>query len=188
IPAIVGPIAFVTSPATYQTSVGIWVDRPTYLRYEDDLGRMTPVQDQSRRIGETVRTRAFLIEVAKKTPLAPLVGSETDEQELARATDALRRYMAGNPRLADPNRGGVASGSRPDLSAAPMDPQLADLQRRVELQQQDVERARSALDRAQLNISAGQEGQDLQFQVVDPPRMPTQRTREIRKMLMFPIA
>ena len=35
IPAIVTPIAFLTTPPVYETSVGVWVDRPAYLEYKD---------------------------------------------------------------------------------------------------------------------------------------------------------
>src|SRR3954454_5193455 len=82
IPLIVGPIAILKTPSYYEVNTGIWVDRPTYLSYTDDSNKyLTPAQNQSQRMNEVLRTRAFVSDVAKATSLAPLVGTlKGDEQ------------------------------------------------------------------------------------------------------------
>jgi uncharacterized protein involved in exopolysaccharide biosynthesis len=104
------------------------------------------------------------------------------EEKLQESTEALRGYIAGNPRLADTSRGGTAA------SAAIADPQLTEFQRRVEADQREAERTRAALEKARFDVEASLEGQDLGFPVVDPPRAPTSSSRDLRKMLIFPIA
>jgi uncharacterized protein involved in exopolysaccharide biosynthesis len=108
------------------------------------------------------------------------------QTELDKANTALRRYTAASAR-----RGGLTSpivGSRSDLPTAAADPQLAELLNRTELAQSEFERARATLDQAQLQATASIEGQDLGFQIVDPPRMPTAPTSERRRMVIYPIA
>jgi uncharacterized protein involved in exopolysaccharide biosynthesis len=263
IPLVVGPIALYMAPIYYETWAGIWVERPTYLSYNDDWNRYnTPAQNQTGRLNELLRTRSFVLDVAKKTPLEPLTTSargeeriaeifgkgllimpngnqlvlvrfraenpqvsfqvvnslietfrdkaaadrssqallaisfyesrqQTAEEEFNRARDALRRYVAANPRLTsiDPAAGAAATAaSRLGLPAAAIDPQLAELLRQLQVAEASLDRARNALDQAQLDASASMEGQQLGFQVVDQPRMPTTVTRERRKMVIYPVA
>lgn len=263
IPLIVGPVALYMAPTYYETWAGIWVERPTYLSYNDDWNRYnTPAQNQTGRLNELLRTRSFVLEVAKKTPLQPLTTTvkgeekiaemfskgllivpngnqlvlvrfraETPEisyqvvnalietfrdkaaadrssqallaisfyesrlqaadEDFAKARDALRRYVAANPRLTsiDPTAGAAATAaSRLGLPPAAIDPQLAELLRQLQVAEASLDRARNALDQAQLDASASMEGQQLGFQVVDRPVMPTTATRERRKMLIYPIA
>jgi capsular polysaccharide biosynthesis protein len=263
IPLIVGPVALYMAPIYYETWAGIWVERPTYLSYNDDWNRYnTPAQNQTARLNEVLRTRSFMLEVAKKTPLEPLTTSPKGEERIAelfgkgllimpngnqlvqvrfraespqvsyqvvnaviqtfqdkaaadrssqallaisfyenrqqaaeeefnKARDALRRYVAANPRLTsiDPNGGASATAaSRLGLPAAAIDPQLAELLRQLQVAEAALDRARNALDQAQLDASASMEGQQLGFQVVDQPRMPTTATRERRRMLIYPLA
>ena len=54
------------------------------------------------------------------------------------------------------------------MAVAGIDPQLAELQRRVTNAQQSLERASGSLDQSQLNAAAALEGQELGFQVIDP--------------------
>jgi uncharacterized protein involved in exopolysaccharide biosynthesis len=83
IPLLVTPPALLTAPIIYETYAGIWVDRPTYLSYNDGWNRyITPAQNQSSRLSELLRTRSFLDEVAKRTSLAPLVGSPRGEERI----------------------------------------------------------------------------------------------------------
>lgn len=113
------------------------------------------------------------------------------EAEFAKARDALRRYVAANPRLTsiDPNGGASATAaSRLGLPAAVIDPQLAELLRQLQVAEAILDRARNALDQSQLDASASMEGQQLGLQIVDEPRMPTTATRERRKMLIYPLA
>ncbi len=256
IPLIVGPIALVTAPAFYESYVGVWVDRPAYLNTNpaDWNNYLSPAQNQSNRLAELLRTRAFLVDVVGRTTLAPLIGNERGEQrvrdmlaadlgvfpsanhllvlryraqtpqlstqmlnaivdafkeksaaeridqanlagsffenqvqtaqgDLAKASGELRRYVAANPHLTDPE----APDSR-TVAIAGIDPQLAELQRRVQNAQQALERATGSLDQAQLNAAAALEGQELGFQVIDPAKVPTQPARELRKRIIYPVA
>jgi uncharacterized protein involved in exopolysaccharide biosynthesis len=254
IPLVVTPVAFFISPATYETRAGIWADRPTYLTLQDQATRdTTPADEQSERLNELLRTRTFLVDLARRTSLAPLVGSVKGEERiqqmlqrdlkaypngphlvelrfraatpqlsfevlnglveafkdraaasqggqaslaisfyqgrahdaegrLAESSAALSRYTAGRRLTVDP----LAPGSVTSVTAA--DPQLADLLSRVEADRREVERTRASLEQAQLQVAASQEGQELGFQVIDPPRLPIAPTRELRKMLLLPVA
>lgn len=256
IPLIVGPIALATAPVFYEAYVGVWVDRPAYLSSNgsDWNGYLTPSQNQSTKLSELLRTRAFLVDVVGRTPLAPYIGNEAGEQrlrdmlaadfsmfpssshllvlryraqtpllayqminalvdafkekmatdrvdqanlatsfyqnqldtakaDLAKATGELRRYVAANPQLTDPQGPDVTR-----VQVAGIDPQLAELQRRVDGAQQDLQRASNSLDQAQLDAAAALEGQELGFQVIDPAKVPTTATRELRKRIIYPIA
>jgi hypothetical protein len=113
------------------------------------------------------------------------------EEEFKRTNDALRRYVAANPRLStiDPGRGAAATAaSRLGLPTAAIDPQLAELLRQLQVAETDLNRARNALDQASLDAEASREGQSLGFQVVDAPQMPTAPIRERRRLLIYPIA
>jgi capsular polysaccharide biosynthesis protein len=116
---------------------------------------------------------------------------KTAEDELGKANEALRRYLAANPRLTtiDPERGAASTtAARLGLPASAIDPQMAELLRQQDTQQGEVERLRSALEQARLSSSAALEGQEVGFQVVDQAQMPTQLTRERRKALLVPVA
>jgi uncharacterized protein involved in exopolysaccharide biosynthesis len=92
IPSIVTPIAFMTTPPVYETAVGVWVDHPAYLNYKDGLNPWTSASvSQSARLGELLRTRAFLVDVARRTTtLAPFVGTTSGEN---RITDLMGRSI-----------------------------------------------------------------------------------------------
>src|SRR4051794_10530228 len=85
IPGIVTPIAVLTTPPVFETSVGVWVDHPAYLNYKDGFNPwLTPVNNQTARLSELLRTRAFLIDVAQRTTtLTPLLGSSSGEARIA---------------------------------------------------------------------------------------------------------
>jgi uncharacterized protein involved in exopolysaccharide biosynthesis len=264
IPLIVTPIAFLLAPTYYEAYASIWVSRPTYLSYSNDSNPyITPAQEQSGRLGEQVKTRAFLRDIARRAPLlAPFANFERGEQflqqivgtglamfpsgtnllvlrfrsdnpelsyqalnavieayndkaagdrigqgglasgfyesrvkaaedQLAKANEELRRYVAANPRLTsiDPARGASATtASRLGLPAMAIDPELAELLRRVESAQRDAGRARESLDKTELDVAASLEGLEQGFQVVDAPTRPTTPTQERRKLLVFPAA
>jgi hypothetical protein len=196
------------APTYYEAYAGIWVSRPTYLSYSDESNRyITPVQEQSVRLGEQLRTSAFLREIAQRAPLLArfatfqggdeilrrIIGTglttfpsgnnllvlrfrsdnpelsfqalnavieayndkavgdrigqgglassfyesrvKAAEEQLAKANEDLRRYVAANPRLTtiDPARGASATtASRLGLPAMAIDPELAELLRRTE--------------------------------------------------------
>ncbi|MBV9175280.1 MAG: hypothetical protein JOZ81_34930 [Chloroflexi bacterium] len=85
LPLIVTPIAIASTPKVYDTAVGVWVDPPAYLNYKDGFNPWTtPATQQAARLGELLRTRAFLVDVAQRTPtLAPLVGNPASEATLS---------------------------------------------------------------------------------------------------------
>jgi hypothetical protein len=114
---------------------------------------------------------------------------EAAEAELAKANDALRRYVAANPRLTtiDPERGAAATtAGRLNLPTGAIDPQIAELLRKVDIQQADYDRTRQALEEARIESSAALQGQDFGFQVVDEAKVPTRAIRERRKALIYP--
>ena len=259
IPMLVGPIALLTAPVYYEAWTGVWVDRPQYLSYSQSSGwnvYLSPAQNQANAINEQLRTRSFMMDIAKRTQLAGLVGNargedriatifsnglsistngdhllilrfradtsklafdllnatldafkdnaSTDrvnqaslaisfyESQLSDAQDQLnklqssaRQYVASNPRLA-----GLSSGSQ-ETSILPItstDSQLADLMSQLQFQQKEVERLRGAADQARFDASAGLQGQELGFQIIDAAQVPTAPTRALRKQLVYPIA
>ncbi|HLZ31291.1 MAG TPA: hypothetical protein VKV73_28575 [Chloroflexota bacterium] len=101
IPAVVVPIAVMTTPPTYETSVSVWIDRPAYLSNKDGTSAwVSAVQTQAGRLSELLRTRAFVADVAGRTSLAPLLNS-----------------VAGQARVADLMTRGVTVGSAPTVGA-----------------------------------------------------------------------
>jgi uncharacterized protein involved in exopolysaccharide biosynthesis len=254
IPLIVAPISFFLAPSYYEAWAGVWTERPAYLQSDVERSYLTPAQLQKDRLTELLQSRAFVMDVARRTSYASVLGTRTgqdrvndlivrnvgmsvngshmlavrfrgtspqlavqvlnavfetyqersaadqanqgelaisfyqgqlkDGQErLARANDDLQRYLAMNPRVAGPD--GI--GGR-GLSPALADPQAADLLRRLQLEQRNVEGVQQSLDRAQLAVAAAQQGQDMGFQIVDPPQPPLHSTRESKRVLVFPIA
>jgi uncharacterized protein involved in exopolysaccharide biosynthesis len=110
------------------------------------------------------------------------------EARLDEENEALRKYVAANPRLTtlDPSRSANSSAAaRNGLPTAAIDPQLAELIKNVEIEQREVERARLTLEQARFDASAGIEAQDMRFQVIDPARMPTSPSSDRRKIAMF---
>ena len=101
------------------------------------------------------------------------------EEQLSKSNAAMRRYLLANPRLAQQD------APRSGIGPAAIDPQLADLTRRLDFEQREVDRARSSLEGARLNTATSLEGQELGFQVVDPPQVQSSPTREGRRALLF---
>jgi uncharacterized protein involved in exopolysaccharide biosynthesis len=260
IPLLVGPPALLTAPISYESYAGIWVDRPTYLNYQTDWNSyITPAQNQSGRLTELVKTQSFLDDVAKRTSLAPLVGTPRGEDRVQRtiadglgvvasgknllvlrfradtpqlayevltgivdafndnaandeinqaslatsfyqsqlddartqldaAQTALQQYVASNPRYTDTVKS-TTSGGQPSLVLGqPLDPQLAQLQHEVDFNQTEVARQRNTLEQAKISASAALQGQELGFQVLDAPQMPTTALRQTRNRLIIPLA
>lgn len=110
------------------------------------------------------------------------------EDRQNQANEAVKKYVAANPRLTniDPSRGAAgSSAARAGLPTAAIDPQLAELLNRADLEKKEVERARGTLEQARFDASAGVEANDMRFQIVDPARLPTAPTSERRKQMMF---
>jgi hypothetical protein len=260
IPAIVGPVAFLTSPAVFNATVGVWVDRVTYLNYNDPNATpwITPAVTQSNRLNELLLTHSFQMDVAKRTSLAPLVGTTAGETRIqtllarsvsvgrvgdhvlavqiaaptaqlafelagalvdayqektaadqadqasvavsfyqARVQDAqtqltksgqdLIRYLA--TQAANSDSAGFADNSLGSLPASvALDPKLSALQANLQTAQGNVTNARGALAQAEQSASAALQGQQLGFQVLDPAVMPTTATRQLKKIIIYPIA
>jgi uncharacterized protein involved in exopolysaccharide biosynthesis len=263
-PAAVTPAGFYFVRPYFESSSVVWVGRLTYLRSADEGGSwwLTPAQVETARISDLFRTRAFVLDVAKRTDLAPLVGSQQGEEnvlsyfgrnvvvvpagnnlvtftaradqpqlafqvanavvetyrerraddrneqagvaisfhearlqeaqeELAKATAEIRRYVAANPRLTtiDPNRGASATAAaRMGLPPIAIDPQLAELIRRVDAEQKEVDSIRATLDQARMETAAGMQGQDINFRVVDAAQVPRTPVSQRRRLLIFPVA
>jgi uncharacterized protein involved in exopolysaccharide biosynthesis len=113
IPLIVGPYALVTAPIYYESFAGVWVDRPTYLNYSDSFSvYSSPSSQQANKLQEIMRTRTFILDVAKRTTLAPLVGNPRGEERIAQVIGngftmfpngdhlLVLHFKADNPRLA----------------------------------------------------------------------------------------
>jgi len=112
---------------------------------------------------------------------------QTAQEELKSTTTSVRQYTAANPNLASLNLDRAGSSEfllPPQVS----DPQLADMMGKLKSNQAQVEALRAALETAQFDASAGLEGQELGFQTIDPPQLPTGPTRALRKQLVYPIA
>jgi len=112
---------------------------------------------------------------------------QTAQEELKNTTTSVRQYTAANPNLASLNLDRAGSSEfllPPQVS----DPQLADMMGKLKSDQAQVEALRAALETAQFDASAGLEGQELGFQTIDPPQLPTGPTRALRRQLVYPIA
>jgi uncharacterized protein involved in exopolysaccharide biosynthesis len=105
--------------------------------------------------------------------------SDADTQVSQARTD-LAKYMATNPGIAQT----IASRG---IEVARLDPQFADLQRRVDTAQSDSDSARAALSAAQLDYSAGVQTDALGFRVVDQTGVSASPSRQLRKALVYPI-
>ena len=119
IPVIVGPLALLTTPVYYETWAGIWVDRAPYLSNGDDYNiYLSPAQNQSNRLNEALRTRSFVTDVAKRTSLAPLLGTARGEDRaISIITDGISLAPSGNHLLVLRFRGDTAKLSYELLNA-----------------------------------------------------------------------
>jgi uncharacterized protein involved in exopolysaccharide biosynthesis len=101
-----------------------------------------------------------------------------------KATNDLRSYAAAQGYTDNPD----AASSNSPLSAGALDARLVDLQSRLEFARKQVDSARGTLEQARLGAAAAAQGQQLGFQVLDPPQLATAPSRDLRKALIFPIA
>jgi len=258
LPAIVIPLVVVawvfSTPPQYEAAAGVWVERPAYLSYSgDELTRyLPPATVQRNRLTELMRTRSFMSDVLKDTPLAALLqtpGGElgldqtfardfeinqggdhllvirfrAEEKDVAltivnavvdqfrdrasddrrsqaqlaisfyqaRLTDSdgtlvearseLAKYLDANPVLA-------TTLARNGLEVARLDPGFADLQRRVDAALRSADGARAALQSAQFDYASSVQGDALGFRVVDAAGVSATASRQIRKVLVYPVA
>jgi len=104
----------------------------------------------------------------------------TSESQLGTARQDLAKYLSANPSVA-------ASLAKNGLDVARVDPQFADLQRRVEASQQSADQAIAALARARLDVTAGAQGEQLGLRLVDPVVVSDAPSRQLKKTLIYPI-
>lgn len=79
IPLLVTPLAFAMVQPEYASGAGIWVERPTYVSYQDDWNRyITPAQNQAGRLREALNTRIFAADVARRSGLITAVADAED--------------------------------------------------------------------------------------------------------------
>ncbi|MCC7371162.1 MAG: hypothetical protein IT306_22290 [Chloroflexi bacterium] len=107
------------------------------------------------------------------------------EERLTTSREATRRYAIANPRAVTEDRN---TGTRSTLPTAATDPQLAEILKRLEQDEKEVERIRGLMAEAKFDATASVEGTDSTLQVIDPPVYPTRSQRERRRLLIFPIA
>jgi uncharacterized protein involved in exopolysaccharide biosynthesis len=266
-PLVVMPFAFLLVKPYYETSAGVWAERPAYVPVTDESSRyVTPAQFQQARLNELLQTRSFLEDVARRTSLAPMLNTDqgredvvvylqraiyplpsgnkllgirvrADDPDLAmeiinatlttfreraandratqsssaiafyegqlqnasderdKAQDAVRRYLAANPRLSSDAAALAGSGSNSSSSTArvpvpvsALDPQLSELTKRLDASEREVDRLRGLAEQARFDASAAIDGSDSSLQVVDAPIYPTHAERERRRFLIFPAA
>jgi uncharacterized protein involved in exopolysaccharide biosynthesis len=89
IPLLVAPIAYMTMPVAYESVVGVWVDRATYLdpRAQNLPFNTSAAQTQSSQLTELLHTRSFMIDVVQRTSLAPLLSTKAGEGRVADMLD-----------------------------------------------------------------------------------------------------
>jgi len=103
------------------------------------------------------------------------------EAQLVSARSDLAKYLTANPSVA-------ASLTTSGLDAARVNPGFAEAQRQVDIAQRGADSARDSLERAKLDVSAGAESLDLGFRLTDPPQASTTPSRQLKKLLIYPIA
>jgi uncharacterized protein involved in exopolysaccharide biosynthesis len=110
---------------------------------------------------------------------------QATQDQAKQSADAVRRYVQASRLSIDPSVSGDLTGLD---TAATTDPQLKQLQSQAEFDQKQLDDARASLDKARFQVDAADQGQDLSFQVIDPPRIPTGASRDVKKLIIAPIA
>ena len=82
-PLVVMPFAFILVQPYYETTAGVWAERPAYVPITDETSRyVSPAQYQQSRLNELLQTRAFLEDVGRRTSLAPLLTSDQGREQV----------------------------------------------------------------------------------------------------------
>ncbi|MBV9601241.1 MAG: hypothetical protein JOZ87_30890 [Chloroflexi bacterium] len=105
------------------------------------------------------------------------------QQVQDQASQNLRRYVA-----AHQGSDNSATDSSSSLPATLLDPKLGELQSNFQQAQANVNAAQTALLQAQRDASASAQGQQLGFQILDPPQLATSPTPQTKKIIIYPIA
>ena len=133
------------------------------------------VDEFRKRLSEDRRTQAQLAISFYQT----LLGDS--QAALTTARSDLSKYLSGNPKVA-------LTLAQNGIEVARLDPQFAELQGRVDTASRDADNARSSLQAAQLDVSAANKSDALGLQIVDPTIVSASPTRQLKKMLVYPIA
>lgn len=107
------------------------------------------------------------------------------EDRLVTSRESIRRYAVANPRAVAEAPTGA---SRSTLPTSATDPQLAEVLKRLEQDEKEVERLRGLVTESKFEATATLEGTDSSLQLLDPPIYPTRAQRERRRLLIFPAA
>jgi hypothetical protein len=84
-PLIVVPFSFLLVKPYYETTAGLWVERPSYVPSTDDANwnrYITPAQNQQQAMNELLKTRSFTEDIARRTSLAPLLDTPEGKDEI----------------------------------------------------------------------------------------------------------
>jgi uncharacterized protein involved in exopolysaccharide biosynthesis len=116
IPLVVGVWTYLNAPTSYEATASISVSRPRYISYSDgdpSSQWRTPAQLEIARIQELLTTRAFVMDIARRTSLAPFVGSPTSEVRIWSVVNAQQvRLLANGDHVVKV----LVRSPRPDLS------------------------------------------------------------------------
>jgi hypothetical protein len=82
-PLVVMPFAFMLVKPYYETTAGVWTERPAYVPVTDESSRyVSPAQYQQSRLSELMQTRAFLDDIGRRTSLAPLLATDQGREDV----------------------------------------------------------------------------------------------------------
>ncbi len=109
---------------------------------------------------------------------------QTAQDDLKKASDDLRRYIQSNPSLAGLDAG-TSTEKLNSLSAT--DSTLQQLRATVQTQQDRVSQLGTSLRTSEFQASASVEGQQLGFQIIDAPNLPTVGGRDLKKRIIYPV-
>jgi uncharacterized protein involved in exopolysaccharide biosynthesis len=83
IPLIVGPLGYFMAPSYYEASASVWTERPAYLQTGSDSNSWTtPAQIQRDRLQELLQSRAFVLDVARRTPYGSQLGGRSGQDSV----------------------------------------------------------------------------------------------------------
>lgn len=123
---------------------------------------------------EDRRTQAQLAITFYQDRLTDTEGTLTQ----ARADQA--KYLASHPDVAQ-------TLAKQGIEAARIDPQFAEIQRRVDTALRDADSARGYLQAAQLDVQAGIQSDTFSFRVIDEAGVSATPSRQLRKVVMYPV-
>ena len=84
-PLVVVPFSFLLVKPYYETTAGLWVERPSYVPSTDDANwnrYVTPAENQVQGMTELLKTRSFTEDIARRTQLAPLLETPEGKDDL----------------------------------------------------------------------------------------------------------